>query len=416
MSAVWDFLVHQVQTNQIAQAAIVAAPATAITYSLRAFPAKVYQTIKKAVSVDVRFNSDMADFDAIVRFVTKHVVYDKFSRNFTYQTETKWDDEEWTSETKHHGLTAGYGTHLGFYKRHLVIVERFLDDGNNTEKFKEHLVVTFITRTKQIVRDFTVEVAKAAGNNIESFDNVPVHINGGSYWQRMGKMPLRSMESVFSHDDAGHKLVDAIRAFEAKKEEHHRLGLPHHLGIMLHGEPGCGKSSLIHAAATELQRAVYYLDLGALEKNKELTSLFSGTRDWSKVIVAIEDIDAAGVKVSRSKEAKTEEAEDGVLVVPDKDGDGEKSPVSLSALLNVLDGILCPDGLVVIATTNHHDRLDPALVREGRFDHTVELKKLDRNDFDRMARLFGRDPATMPVPTLPMTGAAMRSFIMKEAA
>lgn len=402
--SIWSFIVDQVQHNQIAQAAIVAAPATAITYSLREMPKKFYRGVKKLVSVDVRFNSDMADFESVVRFVTKEIVYDKLSRNFTYQTETKWDREEWTEETKHHGLTAGYGTHFGLYKRHLVIVERFLDDGNNTEKFKEHLVVTFITRSKKVVQEFTVDVARAAGNNVEAFENVPVHINSGSYWQRMGKMPLRSMTSVFTAGDAGQRLVQSIREFEALKDEHHRLGLPHHLGIMLHGEPGCGKSSLIHAAASELERSVFYLDLGAVEKNKELTGLFAGTRDWSKVIVAIEDIDAAGVKVNRDDEDGEEKKEE------------EKSPVSLSALLNVLDGILCPDGLVVIATTNHHDRLDPALVREGRFDHTIELEKLGVADFDRMARLFNRDPASLPTPDLPMSGAAMRSFIMKEAA
>lgn len=411
--SLWQFLTDMVQHNQFAQAALVAAPVTAVTYALKSVPKQVYRGIKKLVSVDVRFNSDMPDFEAVVRFITKQVVYDKFSRNFTYQTETKWDREEWTEETKHHGLTAGYGTHIGFYKGHLVIVDRFLDEGNNTEKFKEHLVLTFFTRAKQIVRDFTIDVAKAAGNNVESFDAVPIHINSGSGWGRMGKLPLRRMETVFTADDAGNKLVAAIRAFEAKKDEHHRLGLPHHLGIMMESEPGCGKSSMIHAVASATERSIYYLNLGSLEKDKHLTDLLNGRNDWSKIILAIEDIDAAGVKVNRAMHADDDETPKKAK----KSDDDDSSPVTLSALLNVLDGILCPDGLVVIATTNHHERLDPALTRPGRFDHTLRLGKIGYDQFVKMASLFNTPMSKFDVANdVEMTGAEMRALIMKEAA
>ncbi len=87
----------------------------------------------------------------------------------------------------------------------------------------------------------------------------------------------------------------------------------------------------------------------------------------------------------------------------------EDSAVSLSALLNVLDGILCPDGLVVIATTNHHTRLDPALIRAGRFDYTFELGKLGQEDFDRMATMFGKP--TRKIPSL-LSGAEMRAELI----
>ncbi len=407
--SLWQFLTEMVQHNQFAQAALVAAPVTAATYALKSVPKSIYRGAKKLVSVDVRFNSDMPDFEAVVRFITKNVVYDKFSRNFTYQTETKWDREEWTEETKHHGLTTGYGTHIGFYKRHLVLVDRFLDEGNNTEKFKEHLRLTFFTRSRQVVRDFTMDVAKAAGNNVETFDSVPIHINSGSCWSRMGKLPLRGMDTVFTADDAGIKLVEAIRSFEAKKAEHHRLGLPHHMGIMMESEPGCGKSSMIHAVASATERSIYYLNLGSLEKDKHLTDLLNGRHDWSKIILAVEDIDAAGVKVNRSVPASDEDSGG-----PPKE---ESSPVSLSAILNVLDGILCPDGLVVIATTNHHDRLDPALTRPGRFDHTLRLGKIGYDQFVKMADLFNAPLSNFDVANdVAMTGAEMRALIMKDAA
>jgi mitochondrial chaperone BCS1 len=310
-------------------------------------------------------------------------------------------------------LTAGYGKHLGFYKRRPVIVNRYIDDSANTAKFKEHTVITFITRSKSTVYNFSEELARAAGANIDTFDNVPVHINSGNHWTRMTKLPLRRMNSVFTVNNAGSMVVDAIRSFEKQKEEHHRLGVPHHLGIMLHGEPGCGKSSLIHAAASELERSIYYLNLGSVENDKDLTGLLSGTRDWSKLLLVIEDIDAAGVKVNRAPSGPT--GVEGKTKNKKSDKDEETSgPVSLSALLNVLDGLLCPDGLVVLATTNHHDKLDPALTREGRFDHTIELGTLGYSDFVRMANMFGKPLNRFNVKSdVEMTGAAMRAMIME---
>jgi hypothetical protein len=48
---------------------------------------KIWGHIKRACTITLRFNSDMADYEAISRYVTKEIVYEKFSRNFNYQTE-----------------------------------------------------------------------------------------------------------------------------------------------------------------------------------------------------------------------------------------------------------------------------------------------------------------------------------------
>lgn len=409
----WVFLKDQLQSNQFSQGAIVAGVIMGIITWGKTLPSKLFNGFKKLTTIDVRFNSDSPDYEMISRYVTQNIIKDVFSRNFVFQTEMQFDREEWRETAKSRGLTAGYGKHFGIYKGWPVVVDRFMDDSATTAKFKEHTIITFLTRSKKRVYTFSEELAKAAGANIGRFENVPVHINSGGYWNKMGKLPLRRMDSVFTANDAGNRVVEAIRTFEAKKEENHRLGLPHHLGIMLHGEPGCGKSSLIHAVATETERSIFYLNLGSVDNDKDLTSLLSGNRDWSKIILAIEDIDAAGVKVNRSSEPTGVEGKAKNKDKPEAESSG---PVSLSALLNVLDGLLCPDGLVVVATTNHRDKLDPALTREGRFDHTIELGKLGYNDFTRMSKLFNRDPADFDVANdVEMTGAAMRAMIMEVA-
>src|SRR5690242_8637630 len=110
MDGLWAFATElldpqKLKNNQFVTAAIIAAPATAITYALRSLPMKIWGHMKRAVTITLRFNSDMADYEAISRFVTDTVIYDKFSRNFTYATEKKWDSDSFTDKTTHLGLT-----------------------------------------------------------------------------------------------------------------------------------------------------------------------------------------------------------------------------------------------------------------------------------------------------------------------
>lgn len=411
----WAFVKEQLNSNQFSQGAIVAGIVMGIIAWGKSIPGKIWHFFKKLTTIDMRYNSDSPDYPTISRYVTNEIIRDTFSRNFVFQTETKFDNDSWREVAGRRALTAGYGTHFGIYKRRPVLVHRYMDEGNNTEKFKEHTVITFLTRSKKTVFKFSQDLARAAGANIDAFENVPVQINDGRYWQKMGNLPLRRMTSVFTADDAGQKAVDAIRSFEAKKDEHHALGLPHHLGIMLKSEPGCGKSSLIHAIATETERSILYLNLGSIENDKELAGLVNGNRDWSRTILAVEDIDATGVKVNRDEDDEPGKKKKNGKPAKAK-RDSEKSPISLSALLNTFDGILCPDGLVVIATTNHHERLDPALIRPGRFDLTIELGKLGHREFVKMAKMFNRNPADFKVANdAKMTGAEMRALLVEAA-
>jgi chaperone BCS1 len=412
MADVWPFLVQQFYTNQFLQAALVAGLLGGLSYTLRATPKKIWRFIRRTISTDVQFNSDLPDYNFIQELISKEIVSSNLSRRYLYSCEENYDWEQEEYAKTHIGLTAGYGIHWGWFKnpvsmfgRTFVWIDRELmnEGGSNTEKFKEKINLTFMTRRRRVIEAFTRMVEEKAGK-LHDVPTVQLHVNNGDWWKKGGKLPIRPVSTVFTKDDAGQMIVAKIKEFEARREWCLLRGLPHRLGVMLDGPAGTGKSSLLHAIASETGRSLYYLNLGGVDDDKELMNLVSSGRNWKRTLLVIEDFDATGVKVQR-KEKDTSENKD-----------KEKTGVSLSALLNVLDGLIAPDGLVVVATTNHPERLDPALIRPGRFDIRVHLGPLDYTQFEGMARLFGHDPDTSPAIKQnfePTSGSTLRALLLE---
>lgn len=424
MNDIVAFLVQQFYANDFLQAAVLGAPVAALSYSARAFPAKVWAFIRRCISMDIQFNSDMTDYLSIQQLISQEIVNDKLSRRYIYAAEENYDWETGEDSTKHIGLTAGYGTHWGFYKhglglfgRSFVWVDRSLleSGGNATEKFKEKINLTFLTRRKAIIDKFTKMIEEKAGR-LTDVPTVQLYINSGSWWRKGTKLPVRSISTVFTMDNQGQALVEAIRKFDANREWCLARGLPHRMGALLDGPAGTGKSSLLHAVASETGRSIFYLNLGSVKDDKELTDLVSGSRNWRKAILVIEDFDATGAQVSRAPVSVSDAVgEDGEPTTGNGTPAEPRKPLTLSALLNVLDGVISPDGLVVIATTNHPEKLDEALIRPGRFDFRLHLGPLGWEQFVGMARLFDYDPDTRPALKdlfRPTTGSNLRALLL----
>ena len=86
-----------------------------------------------------------------------------------------------------------------------------------------------------------------------------------------------------------------------------------------------------------------------------------------------------------------------------------------SLLFQVLDGVLSSSNLIVIATTNYFNRLDPALIRDGRFDYKIELKGLDYNTAVKVCERFGVDPADINLNEwkTPIAPATLQTVLLK---
>jgi len=160
-------------------------------------------------------------------------------------------------------------------------------------------------------------------------------------------------------------VVDDLDRFLTRKEYYQQTGRAWKRGYLIHGPPGTGKSSLVAAISNHLHFDVYDLDVGGVRSNTELRKLLIRMKNRS--ILLVEDVDCA-VTTAPRREANGEG--------PDGSNPPSKNhKVTLSGLLNMVDGLWSSSGheRILIFTTNHKDRLDPALLRPGRMDMHVHM-------------------------------------------
>ncbi|KAM7481838.1 hypothetical protein LguiB_006421 [Lonicera macranthoides] len=186
-------------------------------------------------------------------------------------------------------------------------------------------------------------------------------------------------------------IKDLIR-FSKAKDYYKKVGKAWKRGYLLYGPPGTGKSTMIAAMANLLQYDVYDLELTAVKDNTELRKLLIDTS--SKSIIVIEDIDCSlDLTGQRKKEKKEDEKEeDPAKKVKAEMGESknDNSKVTLSGLLNFIDGLwsACGGERIIVFTTNYVEKLDPALIRRGRMDKHIELSYCGLEAFKVLARNY----------------------------
>lgn len=198
-------------------------------------------------------------------------------------------------------------------------------------------------------------------------------------WRRRNDLPSRPLDTVILREGQVDGLVADLREFLNAEEAYARLGIPWHRGYLFHGPPGTGKTSLAKALAQEFELDVYYVALSDITADTNLLSMLGSIEPRSMLV--LEDIDVVHAAKSR---------------------DDSESPqsISLSGLLNALDGFATPHGLVTVMTTNDMSVLDPALIRPGRADRIEELGYLDDDQLARLATLILDRETYRPLPSL----------------
>ncbi|KAF8815434.1 P-loop containing nucleoside triphosphate hydrolase protein [Phlegmacium glaucopus] len=366
------------------------------------------------------FSEDDYPYDWLMHWLAKQPSWGR-SREFEITTRSvnrsgitqstgDLDDEE--DEDDDGSLTHGRGkrkvafmpsidtTHTIYYRGHWLRITR-------TKRYPDYshgcdLKISVVARSNDILKKLVLEAKREYEKDAEH--RVHIYLGDTTYgcWRWNGARQKRPMSSIVLQPGVKDMLLADCRDFLCSEEWYAERGIPFRRGYLLHGVPGSGKTSLIHSLAGELGLDIYVVSLSSKGmSDNTLTTLMGHVP--SRCILLLEDLDAAftrsvtrdatstGTPTAATKETATAETTDG-------------STLSLSGLLNSLDGVAAAEGRLLFATTNHIERLDPALSRPGRMDVWVNFTHATKWQAEGIFKCFfpfkpstvASSPATTP--------------------
>jgi chaperone BCS1 len=171
-----------------------------------------------------------------------------------------------------------------------------------------------------------------------------------------GRVINKTFNNIYLDGGVIENLKKDLDTFRDSKETYDKYGIRYKRTYLFYGEPGTGKSSLSLAISNYTKRDILSINMSKDMTDSNLITLVSNRPN--KSIILFEDIDCLLDDINRNEESKEKEVK-----------------ISLSCILNILDGIYTPNDVIFIITTNNLDKIDDAIKRKGRTDILMEVKK-----------------------------------------
>ena len=335
----------------------------------RQTPQHIYQFVRHKLITEI----DILDRDPAFAWVEKWMSEHAYARNRARSLTVKTVSVEYQERRDDPTLdprprilfSPAPGMHWLFYRRRLVCLHRERPKLNEASaqpvNVRETFTITIFSRNRSLARQLIEEARECAIPKNET--RLSVHRALYSSWgEQMKRMP-RPLESVVLPRGMMEDLLTDVQDFLSRRDWYIERGIPYRRGFLLYGPPGTGKSSAVVALASALGMDISMLSLG--DSNLDDNGIIDLLCDVPvNSLVLMEDIDCAFLE-------RKEDAD-------------KRSKITFSGLLNALDGVAAGEGRILFATTNHHNRLDPALIRPGRIDRRLYIGYADQEQVERM--------------------------------
>ncbi|KPM44849.1 Mitochondrial chaperone BCS1 [Neonectria ditissima] len=273
----------------------------------------------------------------------------------------------------HFFLQPGYGRHIVKFGSAYIAVNREKHNTANMNTGEPHEIVQLTTlwAHRHVFEDVFSEAHRLAAKANEG--KTVVYSARGMDWVPLGDpRKKRPLASVILDEGVKEAVVDDVNDFMERQQWYVDRGIPYRRGYLLFGPPGSGKTSFIQALAGELDFSVAMINLSEMGMTDDKLAYLL-TKLPKRSLLLLEDADAAFIN-RRQRES-----------------DGYNgATVTFSGLLNALDGVAAGEERIAFLTTNHIDRLDPALIRPGRVDLMLRIGEATRFQAARMwDRFYG---------------------------
>lgn len=348
-----------------------------VTFVFRNIPLKIWTFTKRQSTTTLDLNSQDTIYFDFLKWVTENKM-NSFMRTLNLNNSKRgWGESQ---------MSVGYGHCFFFFSGRLFFMKRHEVEANQTEYTKERISISVLGRNQTIFADLFRVVNT---QNEEDKKYIKIYAWTGEFWTRLCRQFKRPLDTVTTDKGVKAKLLKHVDTFSSDKEWYRLNGIPYRTGILLQGPPGTGKTSLIKALCSKYDKDMYMLSLTSLS-DKGLERALANVPEGS--IVVMEDIDGCDASHDRGPDIydkpKKKVASVNDLNPPD-DGSTSLKFLTISGVLNAIDGAASSEDRIIIATTNHPEKLDKALIREGRFDLKLTVDYMDNECLEEyMGRFY----------------------------
>ena len=305
------------------------------------------------VSRDVGYYNDDIDDNFTIFLQNQKPI---FSRNY---------------EVKHNGkIGTGFGTQWYLVFGKITSVNREIETSNGTMLLRTSIRVFFANKNKFMnkLKEVIVKPTNIYENKVKIF-----------FQYQTNKREKRPLNTIYIKNNEQYKILNDLKKFISSKDFYIKNNISYKRNYLFYGKPGTGKTSLIFSLASELNYDIKIIDLGAFN---DLQSLLYQIYNCSpNTFLVFEDIDAMSNNFENRADNNDKPVKNNELPLPPPNKPKE---LSLSILLNLLDGLYTKEGMISFFTTNHVEKLDPAFLRDGRMDYKFEMSDLDNKTANLM--------------------------------
>lgn len=339
-----------------------------ISYLMRSVPDRLWIFICKQTTTKLTLISTHKAYYDFLRWLTLNEYVNK-TRSL------KISSGQYGSDNKSI-KSLGYGVHYFIHN-----LRPFKLDMTKKETIsameQDEIIITAIGRSHKFFNKIFEEI-----NKLETMENTLIvsKWTDGYFYDLEGQRK-RDLNTVFINSEVKKNIVNFINTFINNENWYRKTGLNYQTGILFYGPPGTGKTSFVKAIASHFNKHLHILspaDLYDIEK--------AILRLPSQSILLIEDIDTDSTTNSRGQvplnnnngliNQNINNSNNGLI---NQNNITKFSFSNLSKILNSIDGIITCHGRILIATTNHVEKLSKALLREGRFDLKIKFDYADNN-------------------------------------
>ena len=266
--------------------------------------------------------------------------------------------------------------------------------GKKAHKYYNELMSIVDLSTSADLYQFIVSGSSA--NNKTVHGEMYTNISSDSMNVLMQPLKKRDMDTLFYDQNVKEDIENHINNFLESKYIYIEKDIPFKTGILLYGYPGTGKSSLVQALANKYHVSLVNIDTSTFANLDTASLKESIEADDDMYIVLLEDIDTI---FNLKREDETDKEDKKVI----------------NKLLQFLDSpTKSPTNVIFIATTNHIEALDSAILRTGRFDIKKEITPICRSTAIKMCESFDLKESTIDEIISNCTFPVNQSYLQGE--